>query len=235
MLDILIWLAILPSAILIYRVLMLDKVEEEPPGLLMKVFLLGCASCIPAAILESIGDAILQEIAWNEVSYALGLFFFVVPIAEEGVKYLVMRTVRKRPEFNYTFDGIVYGVMASLGFATLENVLYVVGLFDVGVAFARAILSVPLHCVCGVFMGYYYGMAHRYKAMGINAEANRNRLLAFVIPVVIHGLYDFALAVDDSQITIAGLLFTLAMFVLAIRRTRLSADQDQAFWGGYEG
>ena len=234
MLDILIWLAILPSAILIFRVLKLDKVEEEPPKLLLKVFILGALSCIPAAILETVGDMLVTGVAWDELSYAIGLFMLVVPFSEEGVKYLAMRSVRKRPEFNYTFDGIVYGVMASLGFATLENVLYVVGLFDIGVAFARAFLSVPLHCVCGVFMGYYYGMAHRYKALGQNSSARTNRVLALVVPALIHGLYDFAMSVEDAQISIAGLVFTLAIFVLAIRRTRLSADQDEAFWGGYQ-
>ncbi|MBR1830663.1 MAG: PrsW family intramembrane metalloprotease [Atopobiaceae bacterium] len=234
MLDILIWLAILPSGVLIYRVLKLDKVEEEPPGLLLKVFLLGALSCIPAAILETVGETVIANIARDELMYAFGMFMLVVPFSEEGVKYLAMRSVHKRPEFNYTFDGIVYGVMASLGFATLENVLYVVGLFDVGVAFARAILSVPLHCVCGVFMGYYYGMAHRYKALGQDSSATANRVFALVVPALIHGLYDFAMSVDDAQISIAGLVFTLAIFVLAIRRTRLSADQDEAFWGGYQ-
>ena len=234
MLDILIWLAILPSGVLIYRVLKLDKVEEEPPGLLLKVFLLGALSCIPAAILETVGETVIANIARDELMYAFGMFMLVVPFSEEGVKYLAMRSVHKRPEFNYTLDGIVYGVMASLGFATLENVLYVVGLFDVGVAFARAILSVPLHCVCGVFMGYYYGMAHRYKALGQDSSATANRVFALVVPALIHGLYDFAMSVDDAQISIAGLVFTLAIFVLAIRRTRLSADQDEAFWGGYQ-
>ncbi len=234
MLEILIWLAILPSGILIARVLKLDKVEEEPPGLLLKVFLLGALSCIPAAILETVGDMIVSATAWNELAYAIGMFMLVVPLSEEGVKYLALRSVRKRPEFNYTFDGIVYGVMASLGFATLENVLYVVGLFDVGVAFARAIFSVPLHCVCGVFMGYYYGMAHRYKYLGQESSARTNRLFALIVPALIHGLYDFALSVEDAQISMAGLVFTFAIFVLAVRRTRLSAEQDEAFWGGYQ-
>ena len=234
MIDVLIWMAILPSAILIYRVLRLDKVEEEPPGLLMKVFLFGALSCIPASILEAVGDSLLMNIVTSEMAYAIGMFLIVVPFSEEGVKYLAMRAVRKRPEFNYTFDGIVYGVMAILGFATLENVLYVVGLSDIGVAFARAVLSVPLHCVCGVFLGYYYGLAHRYKALGNQSQANLNRLLALFVPAIIHGIYDFSLAIDDVSVTISGLVFTLAVFLLAVRRVRLSSDRDEAFWGGFQ-
>ena len=234
MTDILIWLAILPSAVLIGRVLRLDKVEGEPIGLLVRTFLLGCLTCFPAAFLESIGDNLLMGLVSTRLGYSLGMYLVVVPLAEEGLKYLAMRNVRKNPAFNYTFDGIVYGVMASLGFATLENLFYVLGLFDVGVAVARAFLSVPLHCVCGVFMGYYYGIAHRHKALGNQSQARANSVLALLVPMIIHGLYDFSLDTEDSLITLAGFAFTVVMFLLAINRVRTSSRNDEAFWGGYQ-
>jgi RsiW-degrading membrane proteinase PrsW (M82 family) len=83
-------------------------------------------------------------------------------------------------------------------------------------------------------MGYYYGVAHRYKYLGQDSSARTNRLLALIVPALIHGLYDFALSVEDAQTSLAGLVFTFAIFVLAVRRTRLSAEQDEAFWGGYQ-
>lgn len=234
MIDLLLWLAVLPPAILFYRVLKLDKVEQEPFGLVARTFLLGCLSCIPAALIEAVGDNLALEFMPSEAAYNVFVFLLLVPLAEEGVKYLAMRTVRKNEAFNYTFDGIVYGVAASLGFATLENILYVVGLFDIVTAVARAFLSIPLHCVCGVFMGYYYGLGHRYRLLGEADKSRSNYILALVIPAIIHGLYDYSLSVDNGWISLAGLLFTFAMFVLAVKRVRLSSAQDEAFWGSTE-
>lgn len=234
MISTLIWLAVLPSALLIYRVLKSDKVESEPPRLIIRVFLLGAASCFPAALLETFGETLVTNIVSTQAMYSALMFLFVVPAAEEFVKFLAMCSIRKRPEFNYTFDGIVYGVAASLGFATLENILYVVGLFDIVTAVARAFLSIPLHCVCGVFMGYYYGLGHRYRLLGEADKSRSNYILALVIPAIIHGLYDYSLSVDNGWISLAGLLFTFAMFVLAVKRVRLSSAQDEAFWGSTE-
>lgn len=231
--SILVWLAILPSIVLIVRVLRLDRVESEPPGLLIKVFLLGALSCVPASILESVGDRLLLATASSELLYTIGLYLLVVPLSEEGVKYLAMRAARKSPAFNYTFDGIVYGVVASLGFATVENILYVLGLYDIGVAVMRAFLSVPLHCVCGVFMGYHYGLSYRSQALGRDGEARAQRWLAYLVPVIIHGVYDMSLSVGSDMVTLAGLALTVFVFALAIRRTMRASREDQAFWGGY--
>ena len=229
----LLWAAILPSGILCKRILNLDKVESEPAGLLWKVFLLGCLSCVPASILEAAGESIIPE-DLSPTAYSVAMFFVMVPLVEEGCKFFALNTVSNEPVFNYTFDGIVYGVMASLGFATVENILYVFVSGSFGVAFTRAILSVPLHCVCGVFMGYYYGLAHRNGKLGHEETKVLYLLLSLLVPMLIHGIYDVCLSLDDPIVTLGGLIFTLVMFVLAVQRTRISAAQDEAFWGGSE-
>jgi len=229
----LLWAAILPSGILCKRILNLDKVESEPAGLLWKVFLLGCLSCVPASILEAAGESIIPE-DLSPTAYSVAMFFVMVPLVEEGCKFFALNTVRNEPAFNYTFDGIVYGVMASLGFATVENILYVFVSGSFGVAFTRAILSVPLHCVCGVFMGYYYGLAHRNGKLGHEETKVLYLLLSLLVPMLIHGIYDVCLSLDDPIVTLGGLAFTLVLFVLAVQRTRISAAQDEAFWGGSE-
>ena len=193
MISTLIWLAVLPSALLIYRVLKSDKVESEPPRLIIRVFLLGAASCFPAALLETFGETLVTNIVSTQAMYSALMFLFVVPAAEEFVKFLAMCSIRKRPEFNYTFDGIVYGVAASLGFATLENLFYVLGEGSYTVAIMRGVLSVPLHCTCGVFMGYYYGLTQWYRAHGQKSEASKSQTLTLLVPIIIHGLYDYSL------------------------------------------
>lgn len=229
----LLWAAILPSGILSKRILDLDKVDREPARLLWKVFLLGCLSCAPAAILEAVGQGFIPE-QISATAQSIAMFLVLVPFVEETCKFFALNSIRNEPEFNYTFDGIVYGVMASLGFATIENIVYVFLTGSITVAVTRALLSVPLHCVCGVFMGYYYGLAHRNGILGHGEMRSLYLSLALIVPMLIHGIYDVCLSLDDPTMSTGGLVFTLVMFVLAIQRARISAAHDEAFWGGSE-
>ena len=87
----LLWAAILPSGILCKRILNLDKVESEPAGLLWKVFLLGCLSCVPASILEAAGESIIPE-DLSPTAYSVAMFFVMVPLVEEGCKFFALNT-----------------------------------------------------------------------------------------------------------------------------------------------
>lgn len=231
MIDSLMWLAILPSAALIFQVLKSDRVESEPIRLLARVFVLGAVGCLPAAILESIGEGLIMRIVQSEFTYAVLMFLIVVPCSEELVKYVAMNSVRKNPAFNFTFDGIVYGVMASLGFATLENLFYVLGIGDLTTAIVRGLISVPLHCACGVFMGYYFGLAQWYRSHEQAEQARFNTVLSYVVPVIIHGLYDFSLSVDSALIFFSGLALSIVVLILAVKRVRASSTQDTPFGG----
>ena len=227
MIEILIWAALIPSIILMLLVLKQDKIESEPAGLLVKLFIFGALICLPAGILESLGEAAIMGATRDADMQALLMFLICVPLAEEGLKYLALRFgTWKNPAFNFTFDAIVYAVVVSLGFATLENVLYVMNYMSLQVAIVRGIMSVPLHCTCGVFMGYFYGMARNYHAHGNRAMSTLDSVLALVVPLLIHGLYDFALSVESETISLGGLAFTAIVFVLAITQVRWSSKQD---------
>jgi RsiW-degrading membrane proteinase PrsW (M82 family) len=124
----------------------------------------------------------------------------VAGTTEEVFKFLALYLlVWKSPSFNEQFDGIVYAVFVSLGFAAVENVMYVMdGGFET--AAVRAITAVPAHAVFGVTMGYYFGIARRYS------ELRRGYMQrALLVPVVIHGIYDFIL--------MAGISWLLVLFV----------------------
>ena len=185
MIEILIWAALIPSIILMLLVLKQDKIESEPAGLLVKLFIFGALICLPAGILESVGEAAIMGATRDADMQALLMFLICVPLAEEGLKYLALRFgTWKNPAFNFTFDAIVYAVVVSLGFATLENVLYVMNYMSLQVAIVRGIMSVPLHCTCGVFMGYFYGMARNYHAHGNRAMSTLDSVLALVVPLL---------------------------------------------------
>lgn len=232
MLEVLIWAALIPSAVLIWIILRQDKVESEPAGLLIKLFVLGALTTFPAALLETWGEASIMVFTREAGLRTLLMYLIVVPVAEEGLKYLVMRLgTWKHAAFNFTFDGIVYAIIVSLGFATFENLLYVLNYMSLQVAVVRGLLSVPLHCTCGVFMGYFYGMTRNHHARGEKGASRLNRALALLVPILIHGLYDFALSIDSETLSVAGLVFTLFVFVLAIMQVRWSSRQDAPIAG----
>ena len=135
-----------------------DKVEKEPVGLIVRLFVFGMIAGPLAAILETVAFNVFEALLSPGTLLLILEYFIGVAAVEEGLKYIFLSTVRKNSHFNYVFDGIVYAVAVSLGFAALENVLYV---FDGGfeVAVMRAIFSVPGHCANGVIMGCFFGLA----------------------------------------------------------------------------
>lgn len=221
------WLAVLPSILLARHVLSYDKIEQEPFGLLARLFFFGALTCVPAALIESVGEHFIVSVFESPSIISALIYLFLVPFAEEGCKYRALRTARNNPAFNYTFDGIVYGVMVGLGFATLENILYVLENMSLTVAIMRGLLSVPMHCTCGIFMGYYFGVAKNLEVKGIADEASSARHLMLAVPWIIHGLYDYALDLDSWIILILGLFMTIAVFVLASRQVRIASAHDE--------
>lgn len=162
----LILLAVLPTIFMIVFIYYKDSYEKEPVGLLVSLFALGMAGTIPAVAYETAGDAFIGLFFYkNSGIYNLISAFLGVALVEEGVKFIALyfRTW-KNPNYNYKFDGIVYAVLVSLGFATVENILYVLE-GGLSVAIARALLSVPSHAIDAVYMGFYYGYAKYYDSV----------------------------------------------------------------------
>lgn len=204
--------AIAPVALMLHFVYVRDKYEREPLQRVLLVYFIGCFSVIPAAIFESL---FMENKAWGLWGVAFTTFC-VVAFSEELVKYWTLRLAAvPHPSFNEIYDGIIYSVAASLGFATVENVMYV--FFSGGegwsVALMRAMLSVPGHALWGVVMGYFVGRAK------FEANPARQRMLVWTGvggAIFWHGLYDFfAFGVDVVQNT-AALLFVVGLVAVVI-------------------
>ncbi len=219
---------LVPCVVLLWYINKKDSIEKEPTGLLVKLIFLGCLSTIPAMVLELVGTNILTSIGMDETSY-LYIFienFFIVALAEEGCKKLMLRLGSwKNPAFNYVFDGVVYGVCVALGFAGLENVLYISG-FGMEVAVVRGLAAVPLHAICGVFMGHFYGLEKKYTATGMTGLAKNVKTLSIVIPVLIHGFYDFAASIGSDTFAYIWLGFVVLMDIVAIKAIRQYSGMD---------
>ena len=196
-------LAILPPVLIAYYVYLQDKFEKEPKGLIIKSFLFGCISVIPILILEIIFNE-------NLFSNLFVYMFCGIALIEEGMKYFFLKNfLFTNSEFNEPMDGIVYAVMVSLGFATVENVLYVIGDQSNGtlVAIARMFSAIPLHAACGVIMGYFVGLA-KFKKDNYNSLLLKGVLLA----TLVHAVYNYFLFLGQGQILSFVALFIAIHF-----------------------
>ena len=195
---ILIAAAVIPAIFLLIRVYKADRLDKESPYLLFDLFKAGIFSALIALVLERIGSFLLGAAVKDQKLYDILLYFIVVALSEEGAKYFMMRRNSwKNREFNCQFDGVVYGVFVSLGFAAWENISYVLS-YGFSAAVVRAVTAIPGHACFGVFMGIFYGIAKKYANRGSQAAGIFN-VLALVIPVLLHGAYDYIASMEQLQ------------------------------------
>jgi protease PrsW len=213
---ILIVLSIGPPLALAYYFYSKDIHEKEPVGLVVKSFVFGILSVIPVLIVELI---VSNQFENNIFLYAL----IGVALVEEGIKfYILKRFFFSRSEFNEPFDGIVYAVMVSLGFATIENIFYVFGSFEDGVevGIMRMFTAVPLHAACGVIMGYFVGLA-KFK---FDNQQSRLLWVGLFLAVVVHGIYDYFLFAGN-YLALAILTLIIAM-IFSNKAIKLHQDNS---------
>ena len=206
-------LAILPSLLLLMFVVGRNKKRRNPTSLLVWLAVLGAVSAIPAVIVEILGEGILYVMGL-EAGSSLYVFiecFCIIAMIEELGKFLGMLLLTwKNKNFDHSYDGVIYGVCSSLGFATLENILYVFN-GGIGIGVMRAFSAVPLHCACGVIMGFFYAKAREKANNKDGSGVFANLVLSYICPLGLHGLYDFVLSLEDSS-----LLVSLAVIALSI-------------------
>ncbi|MBQ3152403.1 MAG: PrsW family intramembrane metalloprotease [Bacteroidaceae bacterium] len=200
--------ALLPVAILVYYIYHKDKKSPEPIGQLVKAFLLGVIS-LPLSLCISIPLGFIgiypaeATNIWGSISSA----FFGAAIPEEIAKFFMLWLVlRKNPYFDEKMDGIVYAVCVSLGFAALENIVYLFSYAEayLSVGISRAIFAIPGHFCFGVLMGYYYSLAKFYPK-----APRKNKVLILIAPIIVHGLYDTILFIINVTPAISGNLMIL--------------------------
>jgi len=181
-------LALAPGAALFLFFYFRDRCRE-PLFPLIITFLLGAAALLPAVLLS----LLLQRVTGlsSRAGSILELFLtalFIAGLVEESCKFAVVRLFSwNRREFDEPYDGIMYAVAASLGFATVENIFYVLG-HGVGTGVMRALLAVPAHAFFGVLMGFFLGEA-RFAAG--RARAAALTLAGLGLAILAHGVYNF--------------------------------------------
>ncbi len=206
-------LSLAPVIALLVLFYWLDRFEPEPKKVVMKVFGFGVLSVIPAVIVELAYSQCFP--GWKNPQDLAALFisiFICVGFVEEFFKFLVVYLgIYRSPEFDEPYDGITYTVAASLGFAALENVLYVFQ-NGMGVGILRALLSVPGHALFGVIMGYYIGKAK----FDHKSSASINLLTGLFAATFAHTVFDFVLFSKNVLLILTIFPIVAALWIIAI-------------------
>ena len=200
--------ALLPVAILIFYICRKDKENPEPTGQLLKAFFYGIIS-VPLSFCMSIPLGLIgvYPVEATNISGSICTAFFGAAIPEEIAKlFMLWLLLRKNPYFDEKIDGIVYAVCVSLGFAALENVIYLFSDTEsfLSTGISRAIFAVPGHFGFGILMGYYYSLAKFYPD-----AKTKNLVMTIAAPIIAHGLYDSIIFSISSTPAISGILTIL--------------------------
>lgn len=211
-------IALAPGLFLLWYFSHRDKYEPEPRRYLIKIYLLGAVMVVPALIIEVLLDPIFTT--HNVILSALLVSFLLVAPVEEILKFFVVKMwIYNDIEFDEVMDGIVYGVSASLGFATVENIGYVFK-YGIGSGIFRAFLAVPGHAFFGALMGYYLGRAKFEKKSEIRLIST-----GILLAILAHGFYDFFLL---TKTVLAFLVIVIIITLGFITRNNLKKAEFQS-------
>ncbi|MBN2378338.1 PrsW family intramembrane metalloprotease [candidate division WOR-3 bacterium] len=218
-----------------------DRYEREPLRRLLLTAAIGAAAAIPIVIVEALwGHTItdVSDLTFNELVF---MTFVEVGLTEEFFKMLAfLITAYWSRHMNEPYDGIMYAVSASLGFAAIENVLYVFG-GGVGTGILRAITAIPGHAMFGLFIGYFAGRAKFAKTSGFAKFLLI--MIGFVISSSLHGLYDliaFWSFVEGNLgflfiFPLLGIMVTVSLLLIRDARKRSPFRPAKDAYGHYTG
>lgn len=216
-------LAILPVIVLAWYIYKKDKYEKEPFRMLLLAFFLGILAIPMDLLVVFIINAIMPG---GTVFFTA---FFNAGIPEEFCKWaLFMLVIWRNRNFDEFFDGIVYACFIGLGFACIENIMYVSGSETFGAALAtgvmRALLSVPGHFLFAVIMGYFLGLA-KFRP----EQRQKYLILSYICPMLAHGLFDYLLmlaaASAEKNLEWIGLILLVVFIYLDIKMWKIGIKQ----------
>ncbi|MDD3052572.1 MAG: PrsW family glutamic-type intramembrane protease [Candidatus Cloacimonetes bacterium] len=221
--------AITPVIILLYLFFRKDA-NKEPASILVKCFLGGILSIMITLIIVRPFTLLSFSNPFFQSFYTA---FFLAAIPEEFSKWIIFCWLAwKSLHYDEHYDGILYAVFISLGFAMLENILYVMngGFYT---AMMRSVLAVPAHAFFAVSMGYFFSLSK----FCVNQKYRRHLYLSLLVPIILHGIYDFLLIYTAKaiyfSITLSGILsllfivFVIKLWQLGLQRIKQHIDRDK--------
>lgn len=218
----LLFISLAPAVIIMMYIYLRDKYEREPVPLVLKGLFLGALIIFPVGAVENYISQFGSLMPPMQKAAFTG--FCVAGATEEFFKFsMVVILIWRNRNFNEKYDGIVYAASVALGFAAVENIFYVFSNQSAQVGWTRAFTAVPAHAIFGVIMGYYLGLA--------KFSLNRRGLyflLALLMPVMLHGFYDFLLLSQHPVLLVIFVPFLFIMYCTGLGRMR-DLNNDSVF------
>lgn len=219
--------AVLPAVFLMRYIYKHDIYEKEPASLLWSLVIGGLLAAFASMLLEHLSlDYFLPTLQITSETVFYIVTALIVALVEEGTKlFFLKRKTWHSPDFNFRYDGVVYAVFVSLGFAAIENVLYVLQ-YGLSVAWLRAFLAVPAHMGFAVYMGAFYGRAKMCEVQGDYQGKTFNMILAYAIPVALHAFYDATAMLNTNTAMYLFVGFVVIMYVIVYNRIKKESRSD---------
>jgi len=215
--QILILLAVIPSIIIAMILYLSDKKEKEPVLELVKAFFMGIGSIVLTLIVSYMFNIIDIKLDTDNIIQVFIYSFIDIALVEELSKWLCSYLfVRRNRNFNYMYDGIIYFAFVSLGFATVENILYAFS-GELSTVLIRAFTTVPAHTFFGITGGYYYALAIREKNKENFNKKNKYLILSIITPILLHF---FFLLTGNYLFLIVFLVFFVTLYNSSIDKAK---------------
>jgi|TARA_B110000238_G_scaffold4570_1_gene4525 protease PrsW len=188
-------LAAISPAILILLYAYKQDFFPEPPRIVFKTFIFGCATVLAVQLIIPVLDTYSEKNFTGETYYFFDSFIRAAFLEEFFKLVVIVFYCTRKSVFDEPMDGLIYGVAASLGFAAYENIEYIVFVNDYSASFdialSRALTAVPAHALFGIVMGFFVAKSifekkHNYIYL----------ILAILIPVLMHGSYNYSISSD---------------------------------------
>ena len=218
-------LSILPIVLIAIYYYKKDTLKE-PKKLLRKLFFSGMLSGVLVIIISYITILFFPTYASIENANMFKIFiysFVFVALIEEVCKWLMIYKISyHHRDFDQLYDIILYSVLVGLGFACLENLLYTTSSNNIWVAVFRGITAIPAHACFQAFMGYYLTLAKFKKD-----NQNKYKNLSLIIPVLLHGTYDFLLLSGNIVLVCSFFIFIVFLFIITIIKVKKIINIDK--------
>lgn len=213
--EFLILLAMLPGIILGIIVYKKDIVEKEPLKLLTKLLFYGVLAAGVALFFELYLEKFFVMFNFGKFINIFIKSFFVIGLSEEVVKWFITYYVCfNDKEFNYVYDAIVYTVFVAIGFASIENIIAILGnSFDISLALKRGLITVPAHIFFAILSGYYLGETKKYQKRNWLKKYKRSLVYSITLPILVHGLFDMLLFISSNVSLVLSIILIVYLYI----------------------
>lgn len=223
-------ISILPIIIIAYYIYSKDY-DKEPTNLLIKLLIGGVFSVLPALSIELLVDNIFpSEELMTKAQFAVYIFIDIAFVEEVFKWFIVYIFTYNSKDFDYVYDGVVFASFTSLGFAAVENILYVTGSGNLSMGLLRAFISVPAHACFGIVMGLLLSKSKKEFIRGNDLKSALALFASITLPSFLHAIFDYLLCSEGKYNTSIFNVFVIILFGICFTKlTKIARERKKIY------